>query len=86
VSAKYRLLARGVLELATNAIVTPDDPDAWAAWHAYLAAGLPVDPMATDAPPADRGYYVRAGAARKARELAALTDSDYLLALRKGTA
>jgi hypothetical protein len=79
---RYRLLDRGVLELATGAVVLPGTPE----WDVYRAWPGPTAPMAT-APAPDRIAALLAGNAQsmREREIERMSNSDYLTFIRKGT-
>jgi hypothetical protein len=86
-SARYRLAKPGVIDTTTGLHIKPDRSDPrWIAYLAWFREGNTPDPM--DVPPAPGenldDFYRRQGEARAARQLARLSDAEYLSQLRKG--
>jgi hypothetical protein len=82
---RYLLIPGGVLDTVAGVEIRRTDPG-WSEYLQWLAAGnrpglpetLPV------AVPVDRSYYAKAGAARLARKIAAMSDADYIAYLKAG--
>ncbi len=82
--ARYQVLADGVLDRTTGRVVLPFMPE-FQDYRAWLDEGN--TPDAPDPAPAaapDRAYYETAGTNRRERELAKLSDQDFITHLRKG--
>lgn len=82
---RYRLLRQGVRDEYSGAeFDATSNPEAWAEYISWLQSGNTPLPMIVAPRDPDRSYYTNAGIARQERQLAKLSDEEFLTQLRKG--